>query len=316
MVGSCSRKPAAAAAVLLRVAVALGLFGAGCTVDADLSGMPCPCGDGWRCDPAQQICVPVEEGAPADWTGALTAVYLFEQPPPSLGADSSGHGLHLGARNLPEQSTTHVVQGTASLEVARAAQNGLDSTDAAFASPPGTSLTFGGWFRVAGQPPVYFSPIQRHESDGTNGVGYELLRDLPNGGLRCYISNGTADYAQVPSCWPIDEWVHAVCRFNNATDRIDAFVGGNLSGSLGKPDIESAPGPFSVPDSHNGFTGQMDELFFVDRSLSDDAIVRIWACGIDGSQCRCRTDQPSQYEHCGRAEPACSALIACDTPAP
>ena len=55
---------------------------------------------------------------------------------------------------------------------------------------------------------------------------------------------------------------------------------------------------------------------YVRQALPDAAIQRIWACGIDGSRCSCRRDDPSTYASCGRAEPACASLPPCDQAQP
>ena len=62
------------------------------------------------------------------------------------------------------------------------------------------------------------------------------------------------------------------------------------------------------------FVGNVDEVFFATTALSDAAIARIYACGIDGSRCRCNS---SSYATCGFATAAaCSNLPSCNSTTP
>jgi hypothetical protein len=213
------------------------------------------------------------------------------------------------------QNTTEVVQGAASLELDGDVESLLESTAAEFESHSGTSITFGGWFRVFPEPGYYVSPVQKHEGD-SSAVGYKMVRATPNDSLRCYFSDHDSEYYAVSEVWRAGEWIHAVCRFDNEADRIAAFVNGDARGGEPHGDVANSSRPFSLSGNQSSFTGQMDEVFYVNTALSDGAIVRIWACGLDGSVCRCNADDPSQYEHCGRAHPGCGALIACNQPSP
>ena len=61
------------------------------------------------------------------------------------------------------------------------------------------------------------------------------------------------------------------------------------------------------------FDGVIDELFVSDNTdLTPLLIRKIWACGADGSLCRCLADETSSYLNCGRAEPdGCGELPEC-----
>jgi hypothetical protein len=89
-------------------------------------------------------------------------------------------------------------------------------------------------------------------------------------------------------------------------------------GSGLKLDVLNAAREFEVPSFDNGYRykGKMDEVFFIKQALSDAAIARIWACGVNGSRCRCLLDDASAYADCGRAAPDCDALPPCDAPMP
>jgi hypothetical protein len=66
-------------------------------------------------------------------------------------------------------------------------------------------------------------------------------------------------------------------------------------------------------NSSCAFIGNMDEVFFTPSALADYDINRIYACGIDGSRCRCSS---SSYLNCGYAHPLCSNLPLCSSTTP
>jgi hypothetical protein len=244
----------------------------------------------------------------ADWTTALSAVYKFELASPSLGVDSSGNGVHLVERNNPAQNTTLFMEGSASLELGP--PHGLKGSQSLFASPAGSSFTFGGWFRAAVGSPSAMEPVERRFND----VGYELRRE----GLQvnCTVSSlaGPAPpQALVPESWPEDAWVHIACRFDNQGNTLAAFVDGTKADTANASDVNSAMQDFLVSDTIYPFQGYIDELFFMDKALSSAAVRRIWACGIDGALCACAAQA---YADCGRAGPLCSGLPPCDADSP
>jgi len=112
-------------------------------------------------------------------------------------------------------------------------------------------------------------------------------------------------------------WVHLVCRYNASTKELAIFVAGarRAQNVDTTHDVKSGPGPFMLGCNESGYCayqGNMDEVFFATSALSDAAINRIHACGIDGSRCTC---SGTGYSTCGFAQ-SCIPLPQCNLSSP
>ncbi|MBL8740502.1 MAG: hypothetical protein JNK04_05390 [Myxococcales bacterium] len=251
----------------------------------------------------------------ADWTTSFDAVYQFEKGPPSLGEDATGNGHDLEVLGAPALDTESFQEGERSVVLDGAQNNGFKSLDPVFASPPGTVMTFGGWFRVDEdtEPPAFL----RHD----NRNGYSVSRD--DGLVNC-LAEREAPYhfatvfSEAP--WEVGVWIHVVCRLD-ADLRMTTLANGSVSGVGTKVDIGDDVSDASVQIGAGEYTGspieflgRADEIFFVRSALSNASIKRIWACGITGRGCTCDVANPSSYLDCGRAAGSCTSLPACDAP--
>ena len=103
-------------------------------------------------------------------------------------------------------------------------------------------------------------------------------------------------------------WTHLVCRYDAANHTLAIFVGGALDMQVPTSNpIQSGPGPFMIgcDQSWCQLLGNVDEVFFTRSALSTNDIKRIYACGIDGSRCRCNG---TSYLSCGFAQSCTSGL--------
>jgi hypothetical protein len=285
------------------------------------------CPAGWVCNQTTLSCVPSEVESP-DWTPALTAVYRFESPAPALGTDATGHGLTLDSHGMPSRDTSVFIEGRASLSYPDTMTSYLSSDSAAFDTPSGTSFTFGGWFHV---PDVNSDSILMRKVDGTkipgnasavSSPGFDFYIDHPAGpGLSCEVGlNGEG-----PKHAPVvanATWMHLICRYDDSQTELRLYTNGRTTtySSQVAAGIRSGAGPFvlgCIPTDEVScapYVGNMDEVFFVNKALDDTQIGRIFACGIDGTHCRCKKDAPTEYESCGRATGPCEEfpLTACN----
>jgi hypothetical protein len=115
-----------------------------------------------------------------------------------------------------------------------------------------------------------------------------------------------------------NSWIHLVCRYNAQNGELTIFAGGVARGRNVDTvhGMKTGPGPFMLGCNENGycaFIGDMDEVFFTPSALADYDVNRIYACGIDGSRCRCSS---SSYYYCGFANPLCSNLPLCSSTTP
>jgi hypothetical protein len=247
----------------------------------------------------------------ADWSNAMLAVYDFEDPS-ALGSDRSGHDNHLTAQMVPVPYDSEPPQGAHAVSVDSPNGIGFISTSTDFHSPSGTTFTIGGWFHTEF---IYTQPVGR-ASDAPD-LGYSIGRGDTSSAF-CFVGDGAWSNVVGLDVWPDFTWTHVVCRYDFTTKYSTGFANGEVFGSGLQMDVLNAARELEVPSFDNGYRyqGEMDEVFFVKQPLSDAAIARIWACGIDGTRCRCRLDDPATYTDCGRASPTCDALPPCDAATP
>ena len=252
-----------------------------------------------------------EPTSAADWSTEMTALYRFE--PSDLSLDSSGQGHTLTASNNPQYDATRVQEGGGSLLVEPGVFEYMSSTAPVFHSPPGVSLTFGGWIRDSSSITGSSYPINRWDTFN----GYRLERD-GDGNLICF-TGGTGTTSTNGGAWAQQQWVHVVCRYNGATSLTAAFNDGTLIDEAGTTEIANATdgeaAAFRIGNTVGNFGGNLDEVFFIDVALSEKSVRRIYACGVDGSLCMCAGNSAA-YSDCGRAEPDCTGLIPCNQTAP
>jgi hypothetical protein len=284
---------------------------AGCAIDElDYTGKGCPCPEGWLCRQPENRCARADT-APAfaaDWSAAMDALYLFESS--ALGADASSHGLDLTEQPVIGASAVEPPQGSRAVEIVDGA---LFSLGPAFRAGGAPGLAFGGWVALSATALDAALVIGRQRPDGS---GYALYWTSA-GTLRCAVgdvaSSSVAEATLAPGAF-----AHVACRWDAdrraATLSIDGVVFAASEGdevyALGDADRA-----FSLSASDGtGVSGRMDEVFFVTEPLSDAAIARIRACGVDGSRCLCDPADAARYAACADAD--CAALAACNAATP
>jgi len=111
-------------------------------------------------------------------------------------------------------------------------------------------------------------------------------------------------------------WTHLVCRYDGSSHTLAIFVGGALGVQQPTSNpVQTGPGPFMIgcDQSWRQLLGNVDEVFFTRAALSNADVNRIYACGLDGSRCRCNG---ASYASCGFAQSCANNLPACNAAAP
>lgn len=243
----------------------------------------------------------------ASWTEAVDAHYPFDDPN-DLGA---GRGPSLVPIGAP-QDTSGVVGAGA---VAFVPEDRFESPDSSFNLELGDSVTVLAWTRVVSAPNGDIVEIvNKYTSGNSSGFSFDYNDDK----LVCWIGNGT-DFTRLdspPGTFPKDTWVHWGCRFDNQNNAITAFIDGAVVGTLGRDEIAPATTSFKLVSASYPLEGAVDDMVFHRGVLSDEAVRRIYACGVDGDGCECDPEDPTAYLDCGNLDPDCDALPACNATAP
>jgi hypothetical protein len=249
----------------------------------------------------------------ADWSSSCDALFRFESAPPRLGDDSSGHGHALASIGLPSRDEASAIEGSAAARLG--GDDGFESGRAVFASPDGTSLTFGGWFRVTHDDGAVVAA--KHD----NRDGYMLYR-ADGRGAGCLVERNDNEFFTVESpadAWPTGRWTHVVCRYDAGARALSVHVDGDeLDAWDDGPVMSDSPTRLQLGAGEStgmpfGFVGSIDEFFFVKSALPLPAIQRIFACGVGGERCTCASADPARYEQCNGD---CGSLPGCNAPTP
>jgi hypothetical protein len=289
---------------------------------------------------------------PPDWLQSLSVVYKFDQAPDQLGVEAHGNGaLHLQEQGtfLPTLDVTTAIQGgsakmTGTLQYPTYFQtpSGIP-LPSVFQTEPSNSWTTGGWFHITAtsnqqwlihdegptdfQQGGFFFYVDQQVGKLATNTAFALCRVGVSSNADPLLNNLKEVSTQEDSLVgdvgfdPVvpGNWIHLVCRYNAAANELSIFVAG--APRARKVDtthtVKSGPGPVLLGCNEPGycaFQGNMDEVFWTTSALSDAAINRIYACGIDGSRCRCNG---TTYSACGFASnTSCGNLPACTAAAP
>ena len=287
-----------------------------------------------------------------DWLQSISVIYQFEQAPDQLGVEAHGNGtLHLEEQGtfLPQRDTAIGIEGnsaklTGSLNSPTYFQTSGPTLPSVFQTEATNSWTTGGWFHITAtanqqwlihdEGPGNFDKggfifyVDQQMGRLSNATAFAYCRvgvslDANNPALSNYKEVETPETGLIGDIGfdpaVSGNWVHLVCRYNAAANELSIFVGGARRAAVidAAHSVKSGPGPFMLGCNEPGycaFAGNMDEVFFATTALSNAAIGRIYACGIDGSRCRCNS---SSYATCGFATAAaCSSLPACNSTTP
>jgi hypothetical protein len=288
-----------------------------------------------------------------DWLQSIAVVYKFDLAPDQLGVEAHGNGaLHLEEQGtfLPTRDTTTAIQGSSSAKLTGTLQYptyfqtppgiGLPSV---FQTEPSNSWTTGGWFHITAttnqqwlihdegptdfQQGGFFFYVDQQVGKLSQNTAFALCRVGAVSNSDPALNNLKEVSTQEDSLVgdvgfdPVvpGNWIHLVCRYNAPANELTIFIAGAQRAR--KVDTthtaRSGPGPFMLGCNEPGycaFQGNMDEVFWSTSALSDAAINRIYACGIDGSRCRC---SGSAYATCGFASvTSCGNLPSCNSTTP
>jgi hypothetical protein len=279
-----------------------------------------------------------------DWLSSIAVVYQFDQPQQGqLGVEAHGNNaLHLEEQGvfLPTSDTTNFIEGASvkmpgnlntSTYFQTATGAGLPSV---FKTEATNSWTTGGWFRITNttdqQWLIHTEGPTTFEQGGfyfyVNQAAGKLSSRTASAYCRLGVKESTGNYKEVSADGTVgfdpvagNNWVHLTCRYNATTNELSILVGGVTQASNidVTHQVASGPGPFMIGCNESwgcSLTGNADEVFFATSALSDVDVHRIYACGIDGSRCRCNG---AAYTNCGFLQSAsCPMLPACNAAVP
>jgi hypothetical protein len=238
------------------------------------------------------------EGNSPDWSAGLDAVYDFEKSGLDLGKDTSGNGHHLQLTGMPAQGSDHQRGAFDATFDDSEMRQYLYTGDDFARTLDQPSFTVGTWVRTQLETTNLDYAVVTNGEYGKGGFALAVRLDLD--AVRCLIFNGVVEPVQIDHILVADyrDWHHVVCRYDSEAKSLQYFVDGVASeATQAVPEgIGQGTGQLIVG---RGFTGDLDEVFFVKRKLSDEQVARIWACGVNGKACSCSSDKPTEYETCG-----------------
>ena len=280
------------------------------------------------------------------WLQSLSAVWQFDGNSGQLGVEAHGIGtLHLEEQglNIPQPSPTAIEGGSVSLigslDYPSYLQTPGTTLPNVFQTGPSNSFTTGGWFRITAttdqQWLVHDEGPTTFEQGGFYFLVDQQVGKLSQGTAYAYCRLGTKEstgnYKEVATdntngvgdlatdSMVGGGWLHLVCRYDASRNELTILVGGVRraieTGSAGQ--ASTGPGPFMIGCNEAGYCalqGNVDEVFFTTSALPDPDVKRIYACGIDGSRCRC---SGPNYLDCGfLPQSAGPTLPACNSDTP
>jgi hypothetical protein len=217
------------------------------------------------------------------------------------------------------RSTTHQ-EGAASASFDSAQNDYLTCTNATCAAlkvAANDSVTVGCWAWPLGA--LDYPVLLKMYGTG----GYLLYRGL-NSDPTLYFDikdTGTPTGAASVAQMTVQEWTHAVGRFDNSSNTIQTFIDGVADGTpVTKTNVSAPTADFFLSSSSadEDWGGLLDECFVAKSVLRDAEICRICSCDIDGSLCTC--DSHGYFIDTGRNVTDCNscllANVACNASAP
>ena len=151
------------------------------------------------------------------------------------------------------------------------------STTSPFFNPGNNDFTCGGWFK----PTSYTSGLQTlfGQWSVVGNLSF-MVRLTAAGMLEVYASSdGTTTAFATLDPLVTSGWMHVVLRYATGSSTLEIFVNSTSVGSL-TTSLFSAPSPnFAIGRGagNNYFSGLVDEFFFANPLLTDNAIAKIYA---------------------------------------
>ncbi|MEM1034268.1 MAG: LamG-like jellyroll fold domain-containing protein [Myxococcota bacterium] len=253
-----------------------------------------------------------------DWSGAMLGAYDFEGD--SLGTDTSGNGRNLMERDAPTVDDDARTGQRAMAAGLTPMPAGLDAVTERALEIGNAGLTFGGWVRPDELPPT--GGLRLFMSKAAPGAqqGYimEWISEASLGYPNCALGwETTWQNANATGRFSLGTWIHVVCRFFRDPNTVTTFVDGanDRVNDDDNPIVPASDEFFRINDPQRSIGAAYDDVFVTDLVLTEAAIRRIWACGVDGSNCRCDPADRRDYTDCAAAVD-CASLPPCDLETP
>src|SRR3989344_4470379 len=205
---------------------------------------------------------------------------------------SCGSDCDLGNQGSVERNTTIYKEGSASATFETETFDKLSCTastcDELFISG---SITYGCWsWKDIDNTNGYFLRATKSFGGQTDGYLLSHLRWIYKSG--CMIGNGTAYVSaySANNAFPVNTWIHTICRFDDNADTIQPFINGELSGISNTTNTMDNIGNnlnFTLSDvgtSTSNINGSMDECFVANQAYTNSQICEICRFGLDGEE--------------------------------
>ena len=205
---------------------------------------------------------------------------------------SCGSDCDLGNQGSVERNATIYKEGSASATFETETFDKLSCTastcDELFISG---SITYGCWsWKDIDNTNGYFLRATKSFGGQTDGYLLSHLRWIYKSG--CMIGNGTAYVSaySANNAFPVNTWIHTICRFDDNADTIQPFINGELSGISNTTNTMDNIGNnlnFTLSDvgtSTSNINGSMDECFVANQAYTNSQICEICRFGLDGEE--------------------------------
>jgi hypothetical protein len=273
---------------------------------------------------------------PTDWTSAFNAVWSCEEAAGLTVDNLEGNANNdLTDVNTVARDATNKKHLTQACHLNNNASEGrrlecahTTCSELQFSS----SYTIGAWVRPTAIPVGQSGNAQENHifdsltvspADGlrmfrkeTSGTSPQQMRcQIGTTGTPAIVSNIT-----IANAWADDTWKHAVCVFNDTADTLLAYWDGKChdTPTCTSSSVPGTMNPSTRPNFRIGGPGngslnaRVDEMFAINKALTDQQICRIASVGIDGKLGTCADGDLTRYKSCNTNGDCLSGAV-CET---
>jgi hypothetical protein len=262
-----------------------------------------------------------------NWTSSMLALWKMDDATGSTRVNAQGtteRDLIDVAQNVPAE-TADKMEGSASCNFSDSPAMELytQNADAALRSPAiANGLSWGCWARDTPNGSSTSPDGLLGSYSGPDSAGYAIDYQSSTTSWRAWTYNGASQVIASAS-GAQSTWTHVVGTLTGTNDLLTLYLNG----------AQAAQTPHPSPSYQNsdkyvtvgqveiagdvGFTGNADECFVANRTLTAGDVCKICSCGVDGLLCTC---SGASYNSTGRNATDCGncdlGSVACDQGTP